>query len=518
MRQGLAKCYAIAFENRDSVNEAKITPHIFNFVKKLVSTFGIGVENITSNASANPQVQSTATSFISAASESLARRAEATYQDPVFQEMKVQFTSDFSFSQPGAMRLHNLISKLKKWIRILEKRSKMLIRSFLIEERCRYLSNFSLKTAEVELPGEFLLPKHSHYYVRIARFMPRVDIVQKHNTAARRLYIRGHNGRVYPYLMVSDSGLADARREERVLQMLRMLNHYLGRQKETSRRFLHFTVPRVVAVSPQMRLVEDNPASVSLLDIYRKSCANLNIEHDAPISYYYERLASVQARALKATHQVYRDILRGVQTTMVPRTLLREWATSAYPGATDYWHFRKMFTLQLSLACFAEHVLHLTRLNPDMMYLHQDSGLMNISYFKFDISDSTGRLDDSRPVPFRLTPNLVEYLSSVGISGPLTASMIAAARCLVYPSFRVPTILKAILKDEMLVAAGVKKKVTQEPSQADATADGQAEGQSADAQAKHVIEMVTEAVNAIMKRMNALAHIDGSESKVCSLR
>lgn len=43
LRQALAKCYAIAFENRESVNEAKITPHILNFVKKLMSTFGIGV-------------------------------------------------------------------------------------------------------------------------------------------------------------------------------------------------------------------------------------------------------------------------------------------------------------------------------------------------------------------------------------------------------------------------------------------------------------------------------------------
>jgi hypothetical protein len=75
------------------------------------------------------------------------------------------------------------------------------------------------------------LLQHSHYYVRIARFMPRVDVVQKHNTAARRLFIRGHNGKIYPYLVVNDSGLGDARREERVLQLLRMLNHYLGKQK-----------------------------------------------------------------------------------------------------------------------------------------------------------------------------------------------------------------------------------------------------------------------------------------------
>lgn len=61
--------------------------------------------------------------------------------------------------------------------------------------------------------------------------MPRVDIVQKHGTAARRLHIRGHNGRVYPYLVVNDYSLSDARREERVLQLLRMLNHFFAKQK-----------------------------------------------------------------------------------------------------------------------------------------------------------------------------------------------------------------------------------------------------------------------------------------------
>lgn len=407
LRQGLAKCYAIAFENRGAVSEATITPHTLNFVKKLVSTFGIGIENISSSQNVN-------NTFGSAASESLARRAQATVQDPVFQKMKGQFTSDFDFTVPGASLLHNLISKLKKWIKILEGKTKQLPKSFLIEEKCRFLSNFSLKTAEVELPGEFLLPKHSHYYVRIARFMPRVEVVQRHNTAARRLRIRGHNGRLYPYLVVNDAGLGDARREERVLQLLRMLNHYLAKQRETSRRFLHFTVPRVVAVSPQMRLVEDNPASTSLLDIYKLACNKMEIEHDAPIARYYERLAAVQARGAQASHQVLRDILKEVQTTMVPRTMLKDWAVTTFPAATDYWTFRKMFTLQLSLACFAEYVLHLTRLNPDMMYVHQDSGLINIAYFKFDVDDTSGELDANRPVPFRLTPNILEFLTTTG--------------------------------------------------------------------------------------------------------
>lgn len=71
--------------------------------------------------------------------------------------------------------------------------------------------------------------------------MPRVEIVQKHNTAARRLYIRGHNGKIYPYLVMNDACLTESRREERVLQLLRLLNPCLEKRKETTKRHLFFT-------------------------------------------------------------------------------------------------------------------------------------------------------------------------------------------------------------------------------------------------------------------------------------
>ncbi|GFR25610.1 hypothetical protein TNCT_594364 [Trichonephila clavata] len=494
LRQALAKCYAVAYENAGAVSEATVTPHTLNFVKKLVSTFGIGVENVSS----------VSTTISSSISESLARRAQATAQDPVFQKMKGQFTADFDFSVPGAMKLHNLINKLKKWIKILEGKTKLLPKSFLIEEKCRFLNNFAQQTADVEIPGEFLLLRN-HYFVRISRFMPKVDIVQKHNTAARRLYIKGHNGKIYPYLVVNDACLSDARREERVLQLLRMLNHYLGKQKETSKRFLNFTVPRVVPVSPQMRLVEDNESSVSLLDIYKQRCAKRGIEYDAPLARFYERLATVQARGSQASHQVLRDILKDVQSIMVSKALLKDWAEQTYPSATDYWTFRKQFTLQLALAGFIEYVLHLTRLNPDMMYIHQDSGLMNISYFKFNIEDSKGEFEANRPVPFRLTPNIAEFITTIGICGPMTASMIAAARCLAMPNFKVASLLKAILRDEMF-AWYKKRQEDAQPSDARSDAEGAV-----------IIQMVNKAANVIVARLQSLATFDGSACQVSTL-
>ncbi|KAL1426892.1 hypothetical protein MTO96_000428 [Rhipicephalus appendiculatus] len=496
LRQGLAKCYAVAFENRGGVADATVTPHTLNFLKKLVSTFGVGIENVSS----------VTTTFSSAASESLARRAQATAQDPVFQKMKGQFTTDFDFGAPGAMKLHNLINKLKKWIKILEAKTKLLPKSLLIEEKCRFLSNFSQQTADVALPGEFLMPKHSHYYVRVARFMPRVEIVQKYNTAARRLYLRGQNGKIYPYLVVNDACLSDARREERVLQLLRMLNNLLDKQKETARRFLHLAVPRVVAVSPQMRLVEDNPASVSLLHIYKQRCGQRGVEHDAPVGRYYERLAAVQARGSQASHQVLRDILRDVQGSMVPRTLLRDWALTTFQAPTHYWTFRKQFTLQLALAGFAEFVMHLTRLNPDMMYLHQDSGFMNFSYFKFDVDDISGDLDANRPVPFRLTPNLSEFMTSIGVAGSMTAGMIATARCVAQPNFKLQALLRAILRDEFIAWHKKKQDDSLTPGSAPQDMDGEL-----------LISMVSKAVSAVMSRLQTLATFDGADSKVSTL-
>uniref|UniRef100_A0A8C1NB54 Transformation/transcription domain-associated protein n=1 Tax=Cyprinus carpio TaxID=7962 RepID=A0A8C1NB54_CYPCA len=417
--------------------------------------------------------------------------------------------ADFDFSVPGSMKLHNLISKLKKWIKILEAKTKQMPKFFLIEEKCRFLSNFSAQTAEVEIPGEFLMPKPTHYYIKIARFMPRVEIVQKHNTAARRLYIRGHNGKIYPYLVMNDACLTESRREERVLQLLRLLNPCLEKRKETTKRHLFFTVPRVVAVSPQMRLVEDNPSSLSLVEIYKQRCAKKGIEHDNPISRYYDRLATVQARGTQASHQVLRDILKEVQGNMVPRSMLKEWALHTFPNATDYWTFRKMFTIQLALIGLAEFMLHLNRLNPEMLQIAQDTGKLNVSYFRFDINDATGDLDANRPVPFRLTPNISEFLTTIGVSGPLTASMIAVARCFAQPNFKVDGILKAVLRDEIIAW----HKKTQEDTSMPLSPAGQPENMDS----QQLVSLVQKAVTAIMTRLHNLAQFEGGESKVNTL-
>lgn len=112
-----------------SVSGAEVPDEMQAFLHKLVSCFEMGFESSSSISA----------TLSSVASETFARRAQATLQDPIFQQLKQQFSLDFDFrlccsSCSGSVcvtsflrsssptTLHGLIDKLKKWIKILQDR------------------------------------------------------------------------------------------------------------------------------------------------------------------------------------------------------------------------------------------------------------------------------------------------------------------------------------------------------------------------------------------------------------
>lgn len=486
IHQALTKCYMAAFENVNNIANQPVNPQTLNFVKKLVTTFGVGL-------SSNMQGSNNARcGYYNTTLDYLALRNQAIIQDPEFQQTRVKFSADFEDSSLSNMKLISLIAKLKNWINILGQKKKLMPKTYLMEDKCRFLSNFSQHTADVEIPGDALMPKSTFYYVRIARFIPEVKVVEKHNTSARRILIRGHNGKIYPYLVLNDSCLSDSRREERVLQMLRLLNQYLVNKKETCRRFLQFTVPRVVAINPGLRLVEDNPSSLSLIDILKRRInhnrpASCDMDQDTPINEYYERQIQLQTQNQATTHKNLKDILLDIQNKMVPRNLLKDWANQTYINATDFWVFRTQFTYQLAMVCLCEYAFHLTRLMPENMYIHQDTGQLNVSFFKFDLDDTNGDLKANRPVPFRLTPNLAELITPTGIVGPFRGALDAVSNCLTNPQSRVISIFRAILRDEMLF--------------------WQKRGQDV-VESEVLVTIVNRAVSKIYQRLNSIASND----------
>jgi len=48
-------------------------------------------------------------------------------------------------------------------------------------------------------------------------------------------------------------------------------------------------------------------------------------------------------------------------------------------------------SIQLALSGFAEFILHLTRLGPEMLQIAQDSGRLTVSYSRFEVDDTKGK-------------------------------------------------------------------------------------------------------------------------------
>lgn len=92
LKQGLAKLYAIAFDNRLIINEAVITQQTLNLVKKLFSNFSQVTESTT----------------------------EATLKDPVFSKLRMQFANGFDFNQPENNKLLDLIKRFRMCINIID--------------------------------------------------------------------------------------------------------------------------------------------------------------------------------------------------------------------------------------------------------------------------------------------------------------------------------------------------------------------------------------------------------------
>lgn len=64
--------------------------------------------------------------------------------------------------------------------------------------------------------------------------------------------------------------------------------------------------------------------------------------------------------------------------------------------------------------------------------------------------NNQGHLVSTEHVPFRLTPNLVNFISPVGITGIFSASLIASAQAIAQPDFRVEHYLGTLFRDEMI--------------------------------------------------------------------
>ena len=152
-----------------------------------------------------------------------------------------------------------LILRFKKWIKKIEQKVKNG-KKYLVLDGTKYIDE------DVEIPGESLLPQEPKTFVKVAKVLAHVEVVDLFDAIGKEIAFLGNNGRIYKFLFMTDGSathqVMETRREERVCQLRRLLNPLLAKRRQTSWRGLYVNALRIITIAPLYRLIESVEGAV----------------------------------------------------------------------------------------------------------------------------------------------------------------------------------------------------------------------------------------------------------------
>ncbi|KAF9968989.1 hypothetical protein BGZ73_008918 [Actinomortierella ambigua] len=395
-------------------------------------------------------------------SEQLSPVTEANlnrFSENLFQpQVKAAFVHDFIANKPT---LSQFVTRLQQWRDKFEDILDSKPRRQQLENWSHYLAEFQhQKFDDIEVPGQYLLLKDSsNDFVRIDRFESEVELLRGPMNCTRRLTIRGHDGSVHPFV-VQQPASRQGRREERVMQLFRILNSVLERKKESRKRNLFFHLPLIVPLAPQIRILQDDPSYASLHGIYEEHCNMIGIHKDDPIMYYTSKVkAGMDIKKPADMLNLKMEIADEIASKMIPETILTDYMTRNMKSYTDLWMIRKQFTAQMASVTFLTYIMSIGHRFPTKWFISLKTGNVWTSDMLPVFSPMTATFANSEPVPFRFTPNFQNFITPTGVEGIFTSSLMSIARSLSEPEFEFDQYLGIFIRDELVswFTAGVKQ-------------------------------------------------------------
>ncbi|KAI8643328.1 hypothetical protein BD408DRAFT_342632 [Parasitella parasitica] len=353
--------------------------------------------------------------------------------------MKTAFVNDFAKTK---LNLEEYVAKLRLWRDKFEAMLDARPRKQKLEACSHYLVEFQhQKFDDVEIPGQYLMLKdNANDFLRIDRFLPEVEIIRSYGNCYRRLTIRGHDGTIHPFL-IQNPVARQFRREERLMQLFRMLNYILERKKESRMRNLVFHLPAIVPLAPNVRMVQDDPSYTSLYDIYEDHCDSKfknNVHAQKDVVNQKTELLNLRM-----------EINDYISTNMVPSNILSKYLFKTMSSYTDYWMLRKRFTAQYATATFMAYIFSVGHRMPHKIMISRSTGNVWMTELLPGWNSANPLFGNGEAIPFRFTPNIQEFMTPIGIEGLFTSCLMATARCLTEPEFELDQYLCLFVRDEL---------------------------------------------------------------------
>lgn len=280
--------------------------------------------------------------------------------------------------------------------------------------------------------------------VTISAFLDNV-LVLNSLQKPRKISIRGSDGRVYALLCKPKD---DLRKDQRLMEFNTMINRFLKKDAESSKRRLYIKTYAVTPLNEECGLIEWVEGLKTLREILLSTYKQKNVV----INYAELRSLLNEASSSPGKTGIFTD-------RVLPKfpPVFHEWFVDMFPEPGAWFAARLRYTRSCAVMSIVGHVLGLgDRHGENILFEEGNGGTFHVDFNC--LFDKGLTFEKPELVPFRLTHNMVDAFGAYGYEGPFRKSCELTLRILRQHEDTLMTILETFLYDPTTDFIGKKKK------------------------------------------------------------
>nr|XP_019572365.1 PREDICTED: DNA-dependent protein kinase catalytic subunit isoform X2 [Rhinolophus sinicus] len=329
-----------------------------------------------------------------------------------------------------------------------------------LKECSPWMSDFRIEFLrnELEIPGQYdgkgkPVPE---YHARIAGFDERIKIMASIRKP-KRIIIRGHDEREYPFLV---KGGEDLRQDQRIEQLFEVMNVLLSRDAACSQRNMQLKTYHVIPMTSRLGLIEwiENTLTLKellLSNMSQEEKAAYLSDPKAPPFEYRDWLTKMSGKyGVGAYMLMYKGASRTETVTSfrkreskVPAGLLKRAFLKMSMGPEAFLALRTHFASSHALMCISHWILGIGDRHLNNFMISMETGAMIGIDFGHAFGSATQFLPVPELMPFRLTRQFISLMLPMKETGVIYSVMVHALRAFrSYPDL-LTTTMDVFVKD-----------------------------------------------------------------------
>uniref|UniRef100_A0A8C7BY96 DNA-dependent protein kinase catalytic subunit n=1 Tax=Neovison vison TaxID=452646 RepID=A0A8C7BY96_NEOVI len=289
-----------------------------------------------------------------------------------------------------------------------------------LKECSPWMSDFKIEFLrnELEIPGQYdgkgkPMPE---YHARISGFDERVKVMASIRKP-KRIIIRGHDEKEYPFLV---KGGEDLRQDQRIEQLFEVMNVLLSQDAACSQRNMQLKTYHVIPMTSRLGLIEWIENTFTLKDFL---LSNMSREEKAKFVLIRHFLLNHRAASRSETVTSFRR-----RESKVPADLLKRAFLKMSTGPEAFLALRSHFASSHALMCISHWILGIGDRHLNNFMISMETGGMIGIDFGHAFGSATQFLPVPELMPFRLTRQFINLMLPMKEAGVMSSVMVHALR------------------------------------------------------------------------------------------